>query len=75
MQNEVNSPTSGEKAYVDLSQIPPATLQGHMWRQEGTQLKCMSCPFTHGTFIEPGYQLYGIDDEGKPLIRKIIVKH
>lgn len=69
MQNEPNNLNSGDKAYVDLSQIPQATLQGHMWRQEGTQLKCMSCSFQHATFIEPGYQLYGIDDEGKPMIR------
>jgi hypothetical protein len=32
----------------------------------------MSCPFTHATFIPVGYQLYGIDDDGKPMIRKIV---
>lgn len=70
MQNEPSKP---EATYViDLDKLPQATLQGHMWRQEGTQLKCMSCPFTHATFIPVGYQLYGIDDDGKPMIRKIV---
>lgn len=72
MQNEPSNLNNGETAYVDLNQIPKATLDGHMWRQEGTQLICQSCPFKHATFIEPGYQLYGIDDEGKPQIRKIV---
>jgi len=75
MQNEPSSLNNGDKAYVDLTQIPQATLQGHMWRQEGTLLICQSCSFKHSTFIQPGYQLYGIDDNGKPLIRKITVKN
>lgn len=69
MQND----QSKEAPYaIDLDQVPKATLQGHMWRQEGTQLKCMSCPFQHATFISVGYQLYGIDNEGRPMIRKIV---
>lgn len=56
---------------LDISQIPDATLKGHSWRQEGTQLICQSCPFKHGTFIEPGLQLYGIADDGTPLIRTL----
>lgn len=75
MQNEQTNPINGGTYALDLTQIPEATLQGHMWRQEGTQLICQSCPFRHATFIEPGYQLYGIDDQGKPMVRKIIVKH
>lgn len=69
-----NEKQSKEEAYVDLSQMPQATLQGHMWRQEGIWLKCQSCTFEHGMFIEPGHQLYGIDKDGKPLIRKIEIK-
>ena len=71
MQNEPQE----AKYEFDLNSIPAATLTGHMWRQEGTQLICQSCTFTHATFIEPGYQLYGIDEDGKPLIREIIVKN
>ena len=71
MQNEpINN---GAEYVVDLEKLPKATLSGHMWRQEGTQLICQSCTFKHGTFIEPGYQLYGIDDNGSPMIRKISV--
>jgi len=70
-----NEEVKGEQHEIDLSQIPKATLEGHMWRQEGIYLHCTSCPFNHGTFIEPGYQLYGIDDNGAPLIRKIVVKN
>lgn len=75
MQNVPNNLIDGVANGLDISEIPQATLQGHMWRQVGTQLVCQSCSFNHGTFIEPGYQLYGIDDEGKPQIRKIAVKH
>ena len=56
----------------DISKMPEA-ISGHMWRQEGTQLICQSCPFKHATFIEPGLQLYGIDKDGSPLIRKITI--
>ena len=69
MQSDQNL-NNGE-AYIDLNQLPQAPLTGHMWRQEGTQLICQSCPFKHATFIEPGLQLYGIDEDGKPLIRKL----
>lgn len=74
MQNEPNNLSNGAKYEIDLDKLPEATLQGHMWRQEGTQLICQSCSFRHATFIEPGYQLYGIDDTGTPLVRKIVVK-
>lgn len=56
---------------IDVDQIAQPQLDGHMWRQEGNQLICQSCPFKHSSFIDPGYQLYGIDDNGRPLIRKI----
>lgn len=75
MQNEQTNPNNGAKYEVDLDQIPQPTLQGHMWRQEGSQLICQSCTFKHSTFIEPGYQLYGIDDNGRPMIKRILVKN
>lgn len=75
MQNEPNNLSNGVLNGLDLSNLPQATLQGHMWRQEGTQLICQSCSFKHATFIEPGYQLYGLDEKGAPMIRKIEVKH
>lgn len=65
---EVNSPG------FDLDSIPKPELSGHAWRQQGTQLICQSCPFTHMSFIPTDYQLYGIDDKGFPMIRKITVK-
>lgn len=71
MQSEPDSLNKVIADGLDISNLPPATLQGHMWRQEGTQLICQSCSFTHATYIQPGYQLYGIDDEGKPMIRAL----
>lgn len=60
-----------EEYVLNLDELPKPQLTGHMWRQIGTQLVCQSCSFTHATFIEPGYQLYGIDDQGNPMIRKL----
>ena len=58
---------------INLDELPKAELAGHQWLQMGTQLLCQSCPFTHATHIDTGYQLYGINDEGLPLIRRINV--
>lgn len=55
----------------DLSDLPQPELTGHAWRQRGTDLVCESCPFTHGSYIPPGYQLNGIDDQGIPTFRKV----
>lgn len=65
------SETPKEESSVDLSEIPQPQLTGHSWRQRGTQLICESCPFTHSSYIPPEYQLYGIGEDGLPLIRKI----
>jgi hypothetical protein len=59
---------------INLDSIPQPQLTGHMWLQRGTLLTCESCPFSHASYIPPDYQLYGIDDNGYPLIRKIEVK-
>jgi len=58
----------------DLNSIPKPELSGHAWRQQGTMLICQSCPFTHASHLPVGYQLYGIDERGYPLIRKVVVK-
>ena len=65
----------GDAYEINLDELPQPQLTGHQWRQQGTALVCQSCPFTHGSHLEPGYQLYGIDDDGTPMIRKIIIKH
>lgn len=56
---------------LDLSDLPQPQLTGHAWRQRGTELVCESCPFTHASYIPPDYQLYGIDERGYPMIRKL----
>jgi hypothetical protein len=66
-QEGINNVTSS----FDLSELPKPELSGHAWRQRGTELVCESCPFTHATYMHPDYQLYGIDDKGIPMIRKI----
>lgn len=73
MNNDENE-SNLEAAYeylANLDELPKPELAGHQWRQEGTQLKCMSCPFTHAWVIGTEHQLYGIDDRGYPLIRKL----
>lgn len=69
--SQSNEKENKEEAYVDLNELPQPHLTGHTWRQRGTLLMCESCPFTHASFIPPEYQLYGIDDKGLPLIRRI----
>lgn len=71
-----NEPTQSEQikeeTYVtDLDTLPQPQLTGHQWLQIGSMLQCDSCPFKHTQFIPPEYQLYGIDEKGIPLIRKI----
>lgn len=56
---------------VNLDELPKAELSGHQWLQLGNQLLCQSCSFSHATHITPGYQLYGIDERGIPMIRQI----
>lgn len=71
-RNKDNEDTITSK--FNLNDIPEVQLTGHQWIQLGNELRCTSCSFSHGTYISSDYQLYGIDDEGKPLIRKIQVK-
>ena len=73
--NEQSNQTREATSEIDLSFLPQPQLTGHAWRQQGTQLVCESCPFTHSSYIPPDFQLYGIDDEGMPMIRKVEVKH
>ena len=57
---------------LNTDTLPQPQLTGHNWRQQGTMLICESCPFTHTSFLpSPDYQLYGIDERGVPMIRKI----
>lgn len=73
-QQKQNEPEEVSSEF-DLASLPKPELTGHGWVQRGTLLVCQSCEFEHGTHIDPGYQLYGIDEKGYPLIRKIDVKH
>jgi hypothetical protein len=70
--NEAAQPegAANEISAFDLSEMPQPQLTGHAWRQRGTELVCESCPFTHSAYIPPGYQLYGIDDNGYPKFRR-----
>jgi hypothetical protein len=68
------NPSNEEQAYehlIDLDQLPKPQLNGHMWQQSGNILTCMSCPFTHTTFLSADYQLYGFNEDGSPIIRKV----
>lgn len=71
-QNDPDQEPSHEiVSQFDLNELPKPELTGHAWRQRGTELVCESCPFTHASYIPPGYQLYGINDSGYPMIRKL----
>lgn len=69
-QTEVNDHET--IATFNLDDMPQPELAGHAWRQRGTELVCESCPFTHASYIPPDLQLYGIDDNGYPMIRKLV---
>lgn len=73
MTNEepIQLPKQEEIYVTDLDALPQPQLAGHQWRQLGSMLQCDSCPFRHTQFIPPEYQLYGIDEKGIPMIRKI----
>jgi len=69
---------SEEGSSFDLSSFSRPDLTGHQWRQQGTMLICQSCTFTHTSAITDkdgnpavDYQLYGIDDKGMPMFRKL----
>jgi len=48
-----------------------ASMQGHTWIQQGTEVSCESCPFKHSFYLEPGLILKGIHENGNPIIDKI----
>lgn len=48
-----------------------AKMQGHLWRQQGIEVFCTSCPFRHGFYVRPGTFLKGTGDDGKPMLEKV----
>lgn len=56
---------------INLNDIPRPDLSGHAWIQRGAELSCKSCPFEHTSYLPPQYQLYGIQEDGIPKLRKI----
>jgi hypothetical protein len=43
----------------------------HEWRQRGTYLFCIGCPYEHGDYIPPEYMLQGTDEKGLPELTKV----
>lgn len=68
--NQSSNQQPKEVSSVDLDQLPQPQLTGHAWRQMGTQLICTSCSFNHISYLPPNYQLYGVTEDGKPMLRK-----
>lgn len=60
-----------QESEFDLNDLPQVQLTGHQWIQQGAQIICRSCPFEHASYVPPGYQLYGTDERGLPLIKKL----
>jgi hypothetical protein len=44
--------------------------EAHDWRQRGPFLVCKSCEIEHATYIGPDRLLIGIDDKGRPILKK-----
>ncbi len=65
---------SNDGVQINLNELPRPELTGHAWIQQGTALTCRSCPFAHVSYIPPDFQLYGINEKGEPMVRKIVVK-
>lgn len=71
-------PNQPEAVEIDVDQIERAREEmsralartAHNWLQSGTMVSCSSCPFGHGFGVPPGTQLIGIDDTGKPILKK-----
>ncbi len=71
--NQSNEPQEPnyETSRLDLDSLPQPQLTGHAWRQQGTALVCESCPFSHASYLPMGFQLYGISEDGQPMIRRL----
>lgn len=44
--------------------------QHHEWRQQGPYLVCKSCEIEHASYIGMEVLLVGLDEEGKPILKK-----
>ena len=42
----------------------------HRWKMYGTTLVCTSCPDPHGTQLEPGVHMVGVDERGNPILER-----
>lgn len=56
---------------VDLNNLEPVVLTGHIWRQRGIELVCTSCTKQHAYYLGYGVKFFGLDEEGKPILRKV----
>lgn len=62
-----------EQFRTDLSGAEKVTVnEAHEWRQQGPFLICKSCPFPHSVHIGMGKELVGLDEKGKPIIKKVV---
>lgn len=43
----------------------------HRWRQKGFYLVCNTCEIPHASFIGPGVQMVGEEENGTPILSKI----
>jgi hypothetical protein len=46
----------------------------HGWLQQGPYLVCRTCDLTHATFIGVSRTLTGIDKDGQPILKKLMVQ-
>jgi hypothetical protein len=44
--------------------------EAHEWRQQGPYLVCKSCELSHATYIGMDKILVGLDEKGKPILKK-----
>lgn len=79
MNPEQNPDLEPEVASVSFEEIEQSRRRmardmlssAHNWKQDGMMINCTSCKFPHGFGVTPGYMLQGVDDQGKPILKKL----
>lgn len=73
---EVQNQQSENQETLEISQeqidslIENAKATFHKWRQRGPWMICTSCANQHSSYIGVAVDLIGIDEEGKPILKK-----
>ena len=62
-----------DESIVELHSQPSFVFkpnENHSWRQQGPYAVCKSCEIMHATYIGSEVLIVGLDDQGRPLLKK-----